>query len=60
MKDYRVVIEGSRDTRDPTPDELPHIDDYVRRYVEERGGEPMCDHEVPGVTGRVLFYPVRN
>jgi hypothetical protein len=56
---YRVVTDGNR-TRDPTNEELPHIQAYVGAYVRERGVEPMADHEVPGVTELVLFDHIDN
>jgi hypothetical protein len=55
---YRVV-DGDG-TRNPTNDELPHIQAYVGAYVRERGVEPMASHEVPGVEQLVLFQHIDN
>ncbi len=55
---YRVVVPDEQSTREPTNDELPYILAYHGAYVRERGVEPLCDHEVPGVEELVLFETI--
>lgn len=52
-----VTHPGRSSMREPTEEEWPAINDYVRRYVEELGGVPYSEHEVPGVgdSGIVVF-----
>jgi hypothetical protein len=58
---YRVVTgDYKTGSRDPTNEELPYIRAYHGAYVRERGVEPMCDHEVPGVENLVLFEHIDN
>jgi hypothetical protein len=57
---YRVLVEDETDTREPSSEELPRIQEYVRRYVEERGVEPIATHEVPGVPTLVWFQHIDN
>jgi hypothetical protein len=57
---YKVVVEETATTRDPTNDELPHIQAYVGQYVRELGVEPIATHEVPGVEALVWFQHIDN
>jgi hypothetical protein len=57
---YTVITDDGRSERQPTNDELRHIQAYHGRYVTERGVEPLGDHEVPGVKNLVGFSVVHN
>ena len=61
---YRVVVYRPAPigdtTRDPTPEELPLIQAFHRRFVERHGQEPLGVHDVDGLEPAVWFMEIWN